>query len=127
MSRIFSKNLGLDTFSPLAEDDTKSLMETERWRGTPWFISSSFRQRRPSPWPYREPSSSCFFLFDDSMSSQSVLGLVFFGTIHVVVDKGETDGFVAAEEGVESESKNHVRRRLVHLRELISDLGFGHR
>ena len=40
--------------------------------------------------------------------------------IHVVVDKGETDGFVAAEEGVESESKNHVRRRLVHLRELIS-------
>merc|ERR1712243_516338 len=130
-------------FSPLAEDDTKSLMETERRRRQndgegrhSLFLllsgSADLRLGRTANlllpvFQFLDLLSSGLFLFDDSMSGQSVLGLVFFGTIHVVVDKGETDGFVAAEEGVESESKNHVRRRLVHLRELISDLGFGHR
>ena len=43
-----------------------------------------------------------------------------FLPIHVIVDESEADGFVSTEQRVESESENHIRRRFVHLRQLIS-------
>merc|ERR1719374_459594 len=71
--------------------------------------------------------ATCLLLLDHAMSGQSVLGLVLLRTVHVVIDEGEADGFVATEERVEPEGEDDVGGRLVHLGQLVADLGLGHR
>merc|ERR1719374_306768 len=61
-------------------------------------------------------------LLDHAMSGQSVLGLVLLRAVHVVIDEGEADGFVATEERVEPEGEDDVGGRLVHLGQLVADL-----
>ena len=39
--------------------------------------------------------------------------------VHVIVYESETDGLVATEQRVKSESENDIRRSFVHFRQLI--------
>merc|ERR1712039_580081 len=67
--------------------------------------------------------STRLLLLDNAVSGQSVLGFVLLRAVHVVVDESEADGFASAEKRVEPEGEDDVGRRLVHLGQLIADLG----
>ena len=60
------------------------------------------------------------------LSHKSVLGLKLFGVVHGVVDQGEPGGLAASKVGLEAEHKDPVSCAVVHLGELLSDVGLSH-
>ena len=64
---------------------------------------------------------------DHTLPRESKLGLELFGEVHCVVDEGEAGALAAAKVGLESVGENAVGSGLVHLGQLLPDLGLGHR
>ena len=60
------------------------------------------------------------------LSDESVLGLELLGKVHCVVDEGESGGLATSEVGLEPEGEDSVGSAVVHLGELLSDVGLSH-
>ena len=60
------------------------------------------------------------------LSHKSVLGLELFGVVHGVVDQGEASGLATSKVGLEPEHEDPVGSAVVHLSQLLSDVGLGH-
>jgi len=66
-------------------------------------------------------------LLNHVLAGQPVLRLKLLGKVHGVVDERETGRLAAAEVGLEAEGKDAVRGALVHLCNLLTDLGLWYR
>ena len=60
------------------------------------------------------------------LSDKPVLRLKLLREIHGVVNQTEASGLAASEVGLEAEHEDPVRGAVVHLSELLSDVGLGH-
>ena len=57
------------------------------------------------------------------LSDKPVLGLKLLGEVHGVVNQTEASGLAASEVGLEAEHEDPVRGAVVHLGELLPDVG----
>ena len=64
---------------------------------------------------------------DHALPRKPELGLEFLGEVHCVVDKGEAGALAAAKVRFEAVGEDAVGSGLVHLGQLLPDLGLGHR
>ena len=64
---------------------------------------------------------------DHTLPREPELGLELLGKVHCVVDEGEAGALATAEVGFEAVGKDAVGSGLVHLGQLLPDLGLGHR
>ena len=62
---------------------------------------------------------------DADLSDESVLGLELLGVVHGVVDQSKASGLAASKVGLEPEGEDTVGGAVVHLGQLLPDVGLG--